>query len=186
MQREWQEQNRGKQVRDLQIIVVSMTLGVLMLVGVASVFGPVGVDKPWGWDIGPVLPYLAVGCGVIAMSGQATVAVALSRSVRGNIALVVVEDARTAGGLARVPEAVLASRLRGLLSLFRVMTILRSALLEGAALFCGVAYLLEGSYLALGGAVTLALALAARIPTGSGVDSWLTEQTRLIQDQCIA
>lgn len=186
MQPEPQERQRAEEVRDLQIVVVSMAVGVLMLIGVASVVGPVGLDKPWGRNVARYLPHLVVGCGVMALVGQGLLATVLTRSARRNITRLVVEDARMAVGLDRVPGAVLAYRLGGLLPLFRVTTILRSAVLGGAALLCGVAYLLEGSYVALGGAVLLTLALATRIPTGIGVESWLADQTRIIEDQCRA
>jgi hypothetical protein len=56
-------------------------------------------------------------------------------------------------------------------------------LLEGAAFFATIAYMLERNPLALATAIVLLGTLAARFPTSDRVNAWLDRQLGLLQEE---
>jgi len=75
-----------------------------------------------------------------------------------------------------------ASTTGKLVQLFQSQLIIGAALLEGAAFFAGIAYMLERSPLALATAIVLLIALAARFPTSGRVHAWFDRQRELIEE----
>jgi hypothetical protein len=67
--------------------------------------------------------------------------------------------------------------------LFQTQLILRLALLQANALFLTTAYLLEGSQLILGAAVTFFAWLALHFPSRARVDNWVDAQAELAQQE---
>ncbi|MHC4223732.1 MAG: hypothetical protein ACYSX0_13115 [Planctomycetota bacterium] len=65
----------------------------------------------------------------------------------------------------------------------RSLRILVGSILGGAALLCGVGYLLEGETLALAGMGALLLVLALGFPTRGGWERWIDRQSRLLEEE---
>ncbi len=82
-------------------------------------------------------------------------------------------------GSARWSELALA----GLLRLYQTAFILGSAILEGGALFAGVAYLIEGKAPCLIAAVLLLVGLAYRIPGRAGLEGWIDAQGHRVEEE---
>lgn len=70
----------------------------------------------------------------------------------------------------------------GLVMIYQSQMIVSLALLEGAAFFNAIAFMLEGSPLSLGLALLLLGVMALWFPTRSGLESWLAEQSILLRD----
>ena len=158
-----QRQHLGTVVRTMQIIVGALAWGVLMFMG-AVLF--ISLDPAGGGQPGvPLLTYLAVG--------TAAVAIAAAMIVPGMIA------DRQARSIAARPIPPAADELGDVLPLsavYQTRLIMRAAILEGAAFFNLVAYMLERRPLCLGAAVVLLLLISAQFPTRSRVEEWFDSE----------
>jgi len=67
-------------------------------------------------------------------------------------------------------------------AILQTQRILGAALLEGAALFAGVTYLLEGRVVLLAVAVLLACSILFLLPTRASLESWLTSCTKRLEE----
>jgi hypothetical protein len=63
--------------------------------------------------------------------------------------------------------------VRPLAATYQTLLIIRCALLEGAAFFSLVAYMIERQPIAIGAAVVLLVALLANFPTASRLEAWI-------------
>ena len=71
-----------------------------------------------------------------------------------------------------------------LASVYQTQLMLGAVLTEGPAFLALIAYLLEGSPLALGAALALLVALIARFPTRARLEHWIEQQVQwLIQER---
>jgi hypothetical protein len=156
------------QLRTMRIILLALVLGVVIFFVIAVVMRGQGAQPA---PPTPLLTYLGLGL--------AGVQIVLSALIPG---LIVTGGRRQ---LARTPQSAAApDDLRKLLGLYQTRLIVGSALLEGAAFFLLVAYLVEGDLAALGGVVVLVALLLVRFPTRPGLESWLAEQQeRLSQER---
>ena len=68
-----------------------------------------------------------------------------------------------------------------LLGLYNTRTILGGAMLEGAAFFALVTYMVERDPVGLAGAILLILGVALHFPTRSRVIRWSEEQLELLK-----
>ncbi len=99
--------------------------------GVASVIRPQGDKGPDGPEPVTILTYVAVGWGVMALVARGVIAAIITKAGRDKIARETAVAAR-GGGLARLPDEAVASCHQQLVPLFSMVTILRSAVLDGA------------------------------------------------------
>jgi hypothetical protein len=169
----WQEQI-GDQVRTVRIIVGSLLSGVVMFTVIALVM-PSGVgagpNGPGG-DL-PLVSWIALGFGVLALLLHKLVPTLVVAGGRKAIQ-------SGAWNSADNPQAKeLAERLGTpgmLFALFQTKTIVGGAILEGAAFFNLVAYLIERQWMSLAAAITLACFLLMLLPNREGVIRWIEEQ----------
>ena len=70
-----------------------------------------------------------------------------------------------------------------LAQLYQTQLIVGAALLEGAAFFAGIAFMLERDPIAAGMALVLLAVLAARFPTRDRIEAWLEQQLGLLQEE---
>jgi hypothetical protein len=68
-----------------------------------------------------------------------------------------------------------------LMPLFQTKHIIRMALLEGAAFFCLVAYLVSGLSWLYAIVAALVALMVVSLPTRSALDNWLEEQLQLLE-----
>ncbi len=183
------------------IIQAAMIIGLLLFLAVALVLsdkcGSTGANEPRM----PVLSYTAAASGAIAVFLVLVLPPALDGAARRALA------ARMgSGGLhgregagapgerpAETPSggpaqgSAWAARLRAagplgeeefLARAYLTRTIILAALLEGAAIFCGVAFMLEGRPLAVAAMGVLVLGMALMFPTSDRARRWIQRQGR--------
>jgi hypothetical protein len=174
------QQHLAGPVRKLQIIIAAMLLGttaflVLALVLPADMFRGTGTaEDP------PIITYVCAAYALIALVGRSALPGVMMPSARARIA-----QGAPSFGPAKLmkgdlPSELLATDVGKLYGVYATMTIIRGALVEGGALFAGVAFLIEREPLSPVVALVLIIALALLFPTRAGVERWFTEQLRLI------
>jgi hypothetical protein len=179
----WQEQV-SKRVWVLQMIVAALVAGcvfflVIVLVSHGSAVGGAIGDglTPLTWVALSFLALMAVSRAivpaVIVRQGRRSIA-------RGTFSLSQARQLPLQGDREEVEEMGDAGRL---FVLYQTKTIIGAALIEGATFFIIIAYLVERNTVALGIAVALILAVAAHIPTRTGVVHWIEDQLRLVAEE---
>ncbi len=177
---QWRDE-LGPMLRTLQIVVGALIAGTVgFLVVVLVVF----TTEDRG-DAAPVITYVAVAFavttliarivtpGIIIARGRRAIARGTWRLTQGSAA----PPARIAELLERTGDA-------GKLGiLFNISTIVAAALLEGAAFFAIVAYMMEHSVLSLIVAVVLIFGLATHVPTRSRLIHWIEDQLAQLQQE---
>ncbi len=157
-------------VRTMQIIVSALAAGVLMFL-VMTLIIP-AKDAP----AEPFLAYMAVGFAVMAFAGWLIVPGIIANQARRSLAE------------GRVPQPTAQSEIPPevgvvghLVSVFQTRLIVGSALLEGAAFFGLIAFMIERQFLALSIAASLLLIIVSQIPTRNRVENWVTREIENIE-----
>jgi hypothetical protein len=150
-------------VRTMQIISGTLAAGVVaFLVVVLVINGPPNAAADPG-----VVTYLSAGFFLVML----VVAMIVPRSI------VQSQIADIARGTWKPPEQLPAnydvtSESAKLLIVYQTHMIVRLAMLEGAAFFALIAYLLEGHWLALGVAIAALALLLSQFPTRGRLENW--------------
>lgn len=180
----WHEEV-GRRVVTSQIIVAALLAGVLVFLVIAAMLIQSGTMKPNRefaetmnvvlllFLIGDLTARLIVPRNVVARARR-NIADGTWRLPQGS------GEQQTARFASFIEQTGDAGRL---LAVHLTKTIIAVALLEGAAFFAIIAYLITGSMLALVIAVALIVALAFHIPTRSGVVHWIENQLQLIEHE---
>jgi hypothetical protein len=131
------------------------------------------------------LTYVALAFLAAAIVARCVVPGVIVRAGRRNIArgAFPLSDAR---GAAQESSRTALERMGDagkLLTLFQTKTILGAALFEGVAFFMLIAYMVERCTPILAVAIGLILAIAAHMPTRSGVVHWIEDQLRLVDEE---
>jgi hypothetical protein len=149
----------------MQIIVGALAAGVLLFLGVVLVITR-ELDGPPP-DV-PLLTYMSVGFAVGALVAAMVVPRLVVRGQRN--ALVAGKSGFQAGSIGgpSLPEA--ARTLGPLVAGYQTALIIRSAILEGAAFFCVIAYLIERRTPSLVAAGVLVLFLLSGFPTRGRIE----------------
>jgi hypothetical protein len=157
-----------QRLRTMQIVAAALPLSVVTTcaVLVSIVYfanGGQGLQQPAGL---PIVSLVAAGMTLCNVPLSISLPLSQTRAaVR-----------RIAAGSAQPTSAALQ-----LLVVRQTTIIMADALLEGAALTCGIAYAIEGQvYVLVGVAVTVALMLA-NFPTANGVRAWLDRQLEAVR-----
>ena len=178
----------ARRVRTSQIIVGAMVAGLLVFLVVVLVViqqGFAGVPER-----APILTYLAIAYVLSAVLARLIVPNLIVGRARRNIIQGTWQVPLPDPQQSRYSKTMQAQSARfieqtgdaGQLSVvFQTRTIVAGALLEGAAFFALISYMLGRSPLALILAVFLILGVAAHFPTRSGVIHWIDEQLRLVE-----
>jgi hypothetical protein len=179
-------------VRVLQIIVGALIVGPLALLA-ASLFispliaPPAGAAGAGPSDVlGPILNYMAVAFGALAVCMCFVVPPVISAASRKTM----VQSGRaTKPGASALPGAKVQpidEARASLLTAFQTQFIVGAAILEGAAIFAAVAYLLYGHPIALGVAIVIIGVSLARIPTRARTQLWIEQQQEKLRDEGFA
>jgi len=160
-------------VRTVQIIVAALAMGVLIFASV-TVFQRMNQAPQQD----ALLAYLAVGFAVTALG---------MRSVIGGLT-VANQRKRIAGGTWSIDSRGAGSGLPTnvtdgdrLLFVFQQKTIIESALLEGAAFFVLISFLIVGQWWSLAVAGMLLMMLVVPFPTYDRVENWVRYQLELME-----
>ncbi len=164
----------GGLVRTAQIIVAALVAGVLIFAGVVY-FMNMGGQPLQGQ---PMISMVMAALGGTLIVARFFVPGLMVQSSCRSIA-----DGTWKPAKSNQPGYVPPSNDRErLLAVYLTKTIIGAALLEGGAFANLVAYLLEGQWYSLVFGIALALAIAAGMPTQTGVESWVDRQLRQIEE----
>ncbi len=187
------EASIGGAVRQGQIIVIALALGVTAFLVLAIVVNPganpvgpaagAGAAAPrQGPDVGQLLTWIAVAMTATLLPLSFIVPELIAGQNRRAIAAGKWTLPQGRGG-AQVslysPEA-LATDAGKLAVVYSIQLIVGAALNEAPAFLAGVAYLIGKDPIALGGGLALVGVLLARIPTRQRVASWIERQEELL------
>jgi hypothetical protein len=152
-------------VRTSQIIAGALMMGVIT-------FGVIAVVIAWNKPPGdPLLPVIAVAFAAIVIPVRFGVSASLVSSSRTHI-----------GNEVRGGRLQDSSRIAGqLYGAFQTRMIVGMALLEGAAFFNLVAYMISARWWNLAAAGVLLLLLAAMFPTKNKLEQWVHDQLQLME-----
>ena len=153
----------------LQIVVASLVAGCTVFLVIAVVIVSQRAIGPAAGQT--ILTYLAVGVTVLSLVARMVVPGVITASKVRQFSQ---QPEETADVSATVVE---------LWKLLTTSTIVGGALLEGAAFFALVTYMVEGSPLSLALAVVLIAGLAVQFPTRSRAADWLDARLAEIQHQ---
>lgn len=165
-----QQQYVSATTRTLQVLVAALAGGVFMFASVATLIGP-GQPKE-----GPFVTYMAMGFAAVAFVVWAVLPGVLSRRGRQDIVA-----GRPILANAKLPGAEAAGDAGALVNLYMLRTIIAVAILEGAAFFNLVAYLLEANLLGLVDAGILFLMILMHIPTQNRIADWIQNELTTIE-----
>jgi hypothetical protein len=152
-------QNLAARVRVLQIIVGAMAIGVATFLIIAvTVMNPKEPNK----DLLPVLTFASLGMLLM-----------------GGVGSFILPRLMISGARKKMTEEGVSQN--GLLAALQVKTIVACAMLEGAAFMSIIAFIIEGRWWCLAGALLMLLGILYHMPTVARVQSWMDEQTRQIE-----
>ncbi|NQT15463.1 MAG: hypothetical protein HQ582_22085 [Planctomycetes bacterium] len=182
---QWREEI-VRPVRVLQIITGALGGGGIVWVAMV-LFMRLQDDGPApGAAEGPMLVYLALGFAAAMLLARAVVPARLVSTSRRKIAEGTWKLPKQTGGDSSMfsPEFLAKTGDAGkLCSVFMMKTMVETSMLEGAAFFALVAYLIEGITLSLATATVLIVAVALHFPTRGRVVGWIERQLTLLDEQ---
>ena len=181
-ERPWQN-DVGRQVRALRIIVAALVGGVLLFFLVVLVSSPFAAGKAEAER--PVITWIALAFAGLSVVLRLVVPGAVVSSARRKILRGEYDPARRASGDRRQQLDAFFQRTGDagrLMIVYMSTTILAAAILEWAAFFLLVAYMVERHIPGLVVAVALALAIAAHMPSRARVFAWIEGQLRRLDE----
>lgn len=163
-------------VRTIQIIVCALAAGVIVFLGVTIFVIPrtaraAPPDKP-------ILTYTSIGMAVAVIAAWLIVPNVVTAGMRRSIIGGKSDDW---GLVKNLPNAAELGDVVPLAVAYQTRTIVAAALLEGAAFFATIAYMIERQPIALVVAIVFALLILSQIPTLSRFESWLETESNGIE-----
>jgi hypothetical protein len=171
-----QRQYAGTALRTIQIIVAALAAGVFAFIGVAIFL--VAQNVKAAVPDPPILTYTSIGMAVAIVVSWLFVPSVVASGMKKAII-----DGRSSdwGIVKSMPNAGELGVVVPLAVIYQTRTIIAAALLEGAAFFATVAYLIEHKPITLYVAIALAFLILAHIPTLSRFESWLDSEATSIE-----
>ncbi len=179
---QWRDEISAK-IPQLQIIVGSLISGCVIFLAIAAfVAFQGGQAEPIG--PGPIFTYIAILFGATAIvAAQIAPAIIVGRARR------TIHD-----GSWRSPQGSQVSASQSemlercgdagrLWLLYQTVTIVRAALIEGAAFFLLVVYIIERSPISLAGSLVMIFILASLFPGRKRALHWIEDQLNLLDQQ---
>jgi hypothetical protein len=163
--------------RTMQIIVGALAGGVVMFFVAVLVITSDNPPKP---PDTPILSYMAVAAALAAILVATLFPGLVLRSQRQ--AILNGKPALEAGPKGGQPLSEAEQQLMPFLGGYQTALIIRSAILEGAAFFCLIAYMQEGQLWSLVCAGVLLLFVLAGMPTRSRVEDAVERERRAIEE----
>ena len=158
-------------IRTLRIIVFALCNGILLF----ALYLLFLHERPSDASIG-MLTYLCLGFAAL----QAVLCFVLPRFIAS------MQRSRIAAGTwtmqgQNVPSVE--TDAGKLAAVYQITTIVGGALLEGAAFFALVAYMIEGHFAALAAAAAMLIGVALHFPIGNQLSDWVERQLELIEEE---
>lgn len=158
MLNEDERQSIARLLLPMQIIAAALAAGVLTFLVVAIVLG--GQDRAEE----PFLSYIALAFAVLSIGAWMVVPNLMARQIRQSLADREWDDS----------DAARLQDVEHLVAAYQTRLIVGCAILEGAAFFNLVVYLLEAHPASLVAAVVLLLLITSQIPTLRRVEEWVS------------
>lgn len=150
-------------VRTMQIICGALMMGVMSFLGIA-VFLHLGKAQPA--PAVPMIAYMAAGMAALIVIVRLVISVPVTKSaIKQMTAIRPVNDIQKLD----------------LYAAYQVQMIVSCALLEGAAFFNLVSFIIDGQLWTLGIVAALLAMMAVSFPTFERVDGWADDQLRQLQ-----
>jgi hypothetical protein len=165
--------------RTCQIIVAALIMGVIFFLAIVLVVVPPFANKGNGLPAN-LITYLALGIGAANLVLSFVVPGLVTANGRRQIAREVPAKTNDAEKPLRLVDAT--SDTPRLAILYQTQLIIGAALLEGAAFFNGIAFMLERQPITLFACVVLLVAMAWRMPTSDRVNAWIDGQAMQLQE----
>lgn len=166
-------QNIDGVVRTLRIIVFAQIVGVLLFTGFVFFMLAPGEDAAPGADAAdnalPLMTVMAMGFLFMAATARFVLIPVLTVAQRRQFA-------------ARAENLSPDERKTALLPMYQTLTIISVAILEGAAFFAAIAYMLEGHPLTLVCVLILVTGILLHFPSRGRVESWVDGQLRRAEE----
>jgi hypothetical protein len=159
----------------LRIIIPALAGGLLVFTLVAF-FVHQGQAQPGHGEV--FLSLIGAAFAVAAIFARMLVPALMVRSGCQRIA----RGVRDPSAVWTAEQALRSTDSEQLLAVFGAKTIVGGAILEGAGFFNPVAYIIEGQGYSLVLALILVVGIMIGIPTRHGLESWLEQQQRRIQE----
>jgi hypothetical protein len=156
-------------VLTLRIIVAALATGVLVFAAVAMVIRAGGNMQPRAANL-ELITIMAIAWTPVGLILSRLVPALMSKTARANIV--------SGAGLAASN-----SQFDLLTNQYLTNSIIAAALLEGAAFFNLVGYLLEGHPATLGLGIGLALVILSLFPSAPRMTHWIEQQARIIAEE---
>ncbi len=173
-----------ERLRPLQLIVAALALGAVMFLAIVLVMPVEAEDQPTGADKSPIITYVALAHGLASAIAASLFSALLTRYGRGRV---VAESAASSASPSFAKTSVLrpdvSDHTSALLGIFFTKTLIAAAIMEGAALFLGIAYMLERETPAVILAAALPVVMLARMPTKDRTKQWVEEQDRRLREE---
>lgn len=161
-------------VQTTRIIVLAMGLGVLAFGSVTLILGLPDLQAPL-----EMLTMLSVFAGILA----AVMSLIAPRFVVAEACRKIAAETGPPSGDASAQPAGAQTDAAKLAAAYQTKTIVAAAVLEGAAFFALVVYMVERHVASLAVAAVLLLGLLAHIPTTASVEGWISDRLGKMRDQ---
>lgn len=155
--------------RTLQIIVAALVNGVVIFGVIVLIIGGEPDENK-----SPLLTYIAVGYAICSLAGAAVIPRFIGTQRLRSVAHG--EERPSAADTVSPPAEI--EDLGSLLGVYQTRTIIRCAILEGAAFLCLVSYLIEHQLITVLAAAVLLAAILISFPTLNGTQRWLANQQK--------
>ena len=159
-------------IRNVQIIVVALALGPILFAGIA-IFQRLKQPQPDN-----LIPYLAAGFSVTALAVRIFIGRAIVANQRDRIAA-----GSWSPGANATSAGLPANMTDGdrLLFVFQQKTIVESAIVEGAAFFVLVSFLIAGQWWSLAIAGVFVAVIVVPFPTYLRIENWVRFQLEFME-----
>jgi hypothetical protein len=160
---ELQREQVRKQLPTMRIINLALAAGTITFAIIALAIRP----NPAGFE--PLLAYLAIGFAATALLAWGIIPLVLKNVARKKL---------LQNQADKVPRHDLAAErpledIDALCNIYQTQTIVRGAILEGAAFFCLIVFFLGGPWFTIAAAGVLVLVILAQTPSTSRVEHWI-------------
>jgi len=163
--------------RTMQIIVGSLATGVVMFSAVTLMLA---AQQPKPAPDVPLLTYLSIAAAPAAILAALTIPGFLVRHQRQ--AILGGEPTLNVGSIGAAPLTEAEQNLGPYIAGYQTALIIRSTILEGAAFFALMAFMLEGQTMSLVAAGVLLLFILSGVPTRSRVEETIERQRRAVNE----
>ncbi|MBN1589842.1 MAG: hypothetical protein JW888_10040 [Pirellulales bacterium] len=179
----WQDQLTVP-VRVMQIIVLALASGCATFAVIVIVLNLGGQEGPEAAQPDLLVITYAALAAIVPMLIAFFVLRSIWNSQARRLVIKAVDEASGESSDLRPTQWLESTKIVSMLvPVFQTRLIIGAALFEGTAFFLLIAYMVEGSIIALVAALAVAVGILLQFPTRSGVAGWIEQQTEAVRNQ---